>query len=61
MLFNGMNRPKLETVYRDADCSVPFERLEEMYKTATAQKYSFFYIDCHSSQYRKNFDELFVV
>lgn len=57
MLFNGCKKEKLKTIMRDCDTDMDYENFEQLYKYATAQKYNFFYIDCHKNKFRKNFNE----
>ena len=56
LVFGGQNKEKLESIYRDADVSVPYERFEAVYQVATKEKYSFLYIDTRTDTFRKNFN-----
>jgi hypothetical protein len=56
LIFAGMNKQKLETIYKDADIGVPFDKFEEIYKEATKEKYSFLYIDTRTDSFRKGFN-----
>ncbi len=49
----------METIHKDADVSVNFEDFRKMYKTTTAQKYSFFFFDKGTNSFRQNFDQQF--
>lgn len=61
ILFNGCKKEKLQTIMRDCDSHLSYEKFEQLYKYATSKKYEFFYIDCHNSKFRKNFDTELVV
>ena len=56
LVFSGLPTEKLEQVYKQADLSIDFDKFEELYQRATAEKYSFFYIDTRADKYRKNFN-----
>ena len=61
LLFKGHTLEKLETIYKDADLSIPFEDFVEMYETATEKQYNFFYIDCRDDEFRINFNYKFII
>lgn len=56
LLFKGLTDVKLEKVKNDADLSIPFEKLQAIYKDACKEKFSFLYIDTRNEIYRKNFN-----
>jgi hypothetical protein len=59
ILFKGHTEQKLETIYKDLDIGLPFELFVKLYKNATREKYSFFYIDCRNDVYKKNFTHVY--
>lgn len=61
LLFKGHTLEKLETIYKDADLSIPFEDFVEMYETATEKQYNFFYIDCRDDEFRINFNYKYLI
>lgn len=61
LCFQGQKKQKLETIMRDCDSHLDYKLFERLYKHATSQKYNFFYIDCHNSKYRKNFNEEYII
>jgi len=58
LLFKGHRKEKLEQIFENLDCRVPFEVFHEIYKKATEGDYNFLYVDRANCQFRKNFDEL---
>jgi hypothetical protein len=56
LLFKGLTDVKLEKVKNDADLSIPFEKLQAIYKDACKEKFCFLYIDTRNEIYRKNFN-----
>jgi hypothetical protein len=59
--FSGLPEKKLVEIHRDTDVHIPMDEFVSVYKFATAQPYSFLYIDCIDGQFRKNFNELIKV
>ena len=57
ILFKGQTREKLEKIKSDGDLAIPIDKLEAIYKSATALPYGFLYIDTRSEQYRRNFTD----
>ena len=56
LLFSGLPDEKLQMVYKQADLSIDYEKFYELYKQATSEKYSFFYIDTNTDTFRRNFN-----
>ncbi len=56
LVFGQQNEEKLEIIYKDADISVPYEQFKHMYDVATAEKYSFLYVDTRRDEFRRNFN-----
>ncbi len=52
---------KLETIHKDADVGIEYDEFEELYLTATEEKYSFLYIDTRNDSFRKGFSEQFQI
>jgi hypothetical protein len=61
LLFKSQPTEKLEQIYKDGDISLPFSTFEKMYKFATKEPYSFFYVDTRSEEYRIGFSKRFVL
>ena len=57
LLFSGLPYEKLESVYKQADQSISFEQFYDLYKDATQERFSFFYIDTTNDTYRRNFNQ----
>jgi hypothetical protein len=62
LIFRGYssNVDRLQAIYQNIDVPIPFEQFVEMYRTATAEPYNFFYIS-KNNEYRKNFNQRFVL
>ena len=56
LLFKGINEEKLDELYKNMDLDISYEKLLELYKDATSEKYNFFYIST-DGEYRHNFNE----
>lgn len=56
MIFSGINNEKLEELFKNADLNIEFPQFVSLYREATNQKYSFFYVDASNCKYRKNFN-----
>ncbi len=56
MLFKKFGVEKLKKIYEDLDLSIEFPDFEELYRYATNQPFSFFYIDVRREQFRRNFN-----
>ena len=56
ILFGGLTPEKLEAVYKDADLHVDYPMFVKVYEAATAEKYSFLYIDVPNASFRKKFN-----
>jgi hypothetical protein len=61
LLFGGQPEDKMEQIYKYADLSNNFNTFMEIYKDATKDKYNFLYIDTTYDNFRKNFNEIYVV
>jgi hypothetical protein len=62
LIFRGYssNIDKLQAIYQNIDIAIPFELFVDMYRTATREKYSFFYIS-KNGEYRINFNKRFIM
>jgi hypothetical protein len=56
ILFKGLPPEKLEAVYKDADLHIDYETFLKLYETATAEMYSFLYIDVKNATFRRKFN-----
>lgn len=56
LIFKGQPDDKLKVIYEDADVGMPFETFKSIYDDATADRYSFLYIDKDSQIFRKGFN-----
>jgi hypothetical protein len=61
LIYKGATEEKLETIYKDADISIPFEEFKEIYQDATEEPYNFLYVDVRNDQFRKNYNEKYNV
>lgn len=61
LIFKGFPDKKLAEIYKDCDSGVPFDTFLKVYKKATKYPHSFLYIDTRSDQYRRNFNEQFLI
>jgi hypothetical protein len=61
LLFKGMDDTKLQKILTDADLSVDFNELKEMYEKATEKPFGFLYIDVRNDAFKRNFNEMFGV
>jgi hypothetical protein len=61
LLLGDQTDEKLEVIYESCDPVVDFDEFKAMFEDATAKKYNFFYIDKNIGQYRKNFNEEFIL
>lgn len=61
LLFPGLSEEKLSEVYRNCDMSISFNQLKDMYLTASEGQYSFFYMNCRDDDYRKRFNQKFML
>lgn len=57
LIFKGIKDDTLEAIYKDSGINIDLEDFMRMYQTATAQKYSFFYIDTKNMKFRQNFNK----
>jgi hypothetical protein len=58
ILFKGNNPDKLKKIFMSIDLGMPFEQFLSIYKDATAEPFSFLYVDVPNKQLRQNFDTL---
>lgn len=56
LLFKGMSIEKLETLYKQLDLSIEFDKFRDLYNYATNEIYNFLYIDVVKEKFRKNFN-----
>ena len=61
LLFAGHDTKKLELIKEDLDLSIPEEVFFKLYQNATDQKFSFLYIDTRRGEFRKRFNEKYLV
>lgn len=61
MIFKGFPEDKIALIYKDCDSSIPFETFYKIYKKSTKYPHSFMYIDTRSDQFRRNFNEKFIL
>lgn len=61
LLWGGLNEEKLKELYQNADLDISFEKFQELYNDATKDKYNFFYVDASNVQYRKNFNQQYIL
>jgi len=61
MIFKGFPEDKIALIYKDCDSSIPFETFYKIYKKSTKYPHSFMYIDTRSDQFRRNFNEKFII
>lgn len=63
LIFNGVGEDRLETIYKNMDCRLPYEQLKELFSEATTvtnknKKPFLFAIPCNND-YRISFDKKF--
>lgn len=56
LLFKGINEEKLDELYKNMDLDISYDKMLDLYKDATQEKYNFFYIST-DGEYRHNFNE----
>ena len=61
MLFGGINDEKLQEIFKNADLDIEFDIFKKLYKDATKLKYIFFYVDASNCNYRRNFNEKYIL
>lgn len=61
LLFNGCKKEKIQTIMRDCDTHLNYNKFEEIYKFSTREKYNFLFIDAHNCKFRKNFNQEIVI
>ena len=57
LLFKGHPQEKLKKLWTDADLSIDEKRFLDLYHHATAEKYSFLYVDTRNESFRKGFNK----
>ncbi len=55
MISRSFNEEKLETLYKDLDISIDYDKFYKLYKFATEKPYSFLYIDTRREKFREGF------
>ena len=60
-LFKSFNEEKLLRIYELVDLSVPFDKFVSLYKFATAEPFSFLYVDIRHEIFRKSFNTVLSV
>jgi hypothetical protein len=60
LVFRGLSSciEKLKAIYDNADLNITFNEFLELYRYATAEPYTFLYIDVRHCNFRKNFNIL---
>lgn len=61
LVFKSLPKEKLETLYKDTDISLDFNKFENVYKIATKEPFSFLYIDVRNDKFRQNFNQEFKI
>ena len=61
LIFKGFPIKKMQEIYKDCDSGIPFELFLKIYQKATKKPHSFMYIDSRSDQFRRNFNEQFLI
>jgi hypothetical protein len=61
LIFSGVNQDKLLELFNNSDLNSNFDEFINLYKMATSEKYSFFYVDASNCKYRVNFNREIVV
>lgn len=61
LVFRGQPKDKLETIYKDADLSIPFPLFHKIYNYATKEPYSFLFINTRNDELRQNFSKKFIL
>ena len=64
LIWRMRNSKELETIIEELDAIVPRKQLHEMYKIATSEKHSFWYINLlneRDSMFYKNFELRFAL
>lgn len=61
ILFKGIKKKLLETIYEDFNLKLPLETFLDIYYKATEGKYSFLTINTKEHEYRQNFDSQFMI
>lgn len=61
ILGKGLNDEKVKEAFKYGDVSIPLEQFQELYDDATHDKYNFFYVISPLNEYRKNFNQKYLV
>jgi hypothetical protein len=61
IMFKGLPADKLEELRYSKGITVPQKEFERMYQIATEDIRDFFYIDCKRKDFRKNFNQKFIL
>ena len=61
LLFKGHSKEKLKSLYQDMSINIPFEKFYEIYTQVIKEKYNFLYVNQHTCEFRKNFNEEIII
>jgi len=61
LIFKGFPIQKIQEIYKDCDSGIPFELFLKIYQKATKKPHSFMYINSRFDQFRRNFNEQFMI
>jgi hypothetical protein len=61
IIFKGIDEERLLQLYKNIDCSVSFEIFKEIYHDATTEKFNFLFYDKNKCEFRKNFNQKYIV
>lgn len=61
ILFKSLAEKKLEIIYKDSDTSLDYDLFYKIYKKATKKPFSFLFIDTRDDEFRRNFNEKFII
>lgn len=61
LMWPGIEQDVIDTAFIRFDLPQTEKQLNEMYKLATSEPYNFFYINIRNVEYRKNFNERFML
>jgi hypothetical protein len=61
LIFRSIPDNKLKEIYHDADLSIAYDKFVKIYRNATKDPFSFLYIDCNDSSFRRNFNLKYII
>jgi hypothetical protein len=61
LLFGGLTEERLKNVYEGMSLKIPFDVFQYLYKYATKEKFGFLYVSPRTEDFRKNFNEKFII